>query len=263
MGIRGNRKAIIAIITASSVVAVAVIATVVFFTMRSQQRQDDVAEARRVAATFNKSVSTYRSDVSKALSGAGPTDAAAMRVALVAAVAAAPTLGDAPTWGKDHSTTYQEAVKAQKTLTEPYAEPAKVLDEAVVGQKFVKAARAALGVRTRDFVKSGTLPNGDPIRKKLVPGFEKALKKFKAVEVPSGQAKLAKDVRTALQAIIKQGKQVARNLDSGRGGSINAQTEYAAANLALFSYESSLRSDISKAVSDAAAEVSDQEPDAA
>lgn len=263
MSIRGNRKAIIAIITALSLVVVAVIATAVFFTMRTQQREDDVAEAARVATTFNKSVSTYRSDVSKALSGVGSTDASAMRLALVAAVAAAPDLGDAPTWGKDHSKSYQKAAKAQKTLTEPYAATAKVLDEVVVGQKFVKAARSALSVRTRDFVKSGTLPDGGPLRKKLIPGFEKALKRFKAVEVPSGQAELAKKVRTALQAIIKDGKQVAKNLDSGRGGSINAQSEYAAANLALFSYESSLRTDLSDAVSDAAADVSGQKPDAA
>lgn len=259
MNSRGNRKAVIAVITAASVLVVAVIVTAVFFTVRSQHRQDDVDEASRVATKFNKDASAYRAGVSKALSDASPTDAKAMGVALDEAVAKAPELGGAPTWGKTHSTTYLKAVKAEKSLKDPYEETANVLDEAVVGQAFVKAAREALKVRSNDFVKNGILPNGGPIRDKLIPGFKKTLATFTAVEVPKGQDTLAKDIRTALQTIIDSAEKVADNLDSGRGGSIDGQKEYSVANLALFSYETSLRAQITEAVADAAGTVSGQQ----
>ncbi len=71
MDTRKKRRVIIASIVAASLLLVATIGTTAFFLIRKQQRTDDVAEAARVATTFNKKVSTYRSAVQSALTSSG------------------------------------------------------------------------------------------------------------------------------------------------------------------------------------------------
>ncbi len=256
MDTRGKRRVIIASIVTVSLLVVAAIGVGVFFTIRTQHRNDDVKEAASVAKTFNRDVSRYRSSVSSAISGADQSNAKEMRKAVDAAVAKAPKLGSAPAWGRTHSRSYAMAAKSQKTLTAPYEDISTVLDEAVIGQPFVKAAHDALAVDLDHFVKGGTLPNGGPIRKKLIPGYQKLLAKFDKVEVPKGQDRVAGKVRAALRAVLKDARKAADDLDSGRGGSINARSEYLAASSAVFAYETSLRSRISAAILKAKSKVS-------
>jgi len=263
MDSRGRRNVIIAGIVAFSLVLVAAVGTTAFFLIRKQHRDDDVAEAARVASVYTKKVSAYRSSVQSALNTRQLDDAARVKVAFDAAVAKAPTLGDAPAWGKTHSTTYLAAVKSQKTLKEPYEEVSKVLDEAIVGQPFVKAANTALDVKIDSFVSERTLPDGGPIRTKLIPGFTKVLARFDKVAVPDGQETTADQVRDALKAIIKDAKRGADDLDSGRNTYISAASEYVTASNAVNTYERSLRSRLEAAVQKATADVSGQSTESA
>lgn len=256
---RKKRQVIVASIVAASLLVVAIIGTTAFFVIRTQQRSDDVDEAARVATTYNKAVSDYRSSVESALTGSPASDARKIRTAFKAAVVKTPKLGDAPEWGRTHSTSYIKAEKSEKSLTAPYKEVTVVLDEAVVGQPFIKAAESALDFRINDFIgKSKYFYNGAPFRDKLVPGMEKILKKFDKVKVPKGREPVAGKVRDALKGIIKDAKQAAADLDAGRNTSVNATAEYLAASTAVSSYESSLRTRLESAIQDVAATVSGQ-----
>ena len=260
---RWKRNVIIASIVAVSLVLVAAIGTTAFLVVRKQQRDDDVATAARVAAAYTKEVSAYRSAVQSALNTRQLGEAERVKVAFDAAVAKAPKLGNAPAWGKTHSQTYLAAVRMQKTLKEPYEGVSEVLDEAVVGQPFVKAANTALGVKLDRFVSQRALPNGAPIRAKLIPGFTKVLATFDKVAVPEGQETTAGQVRGALKAVLKDAEEAADDLDAGRSTFISAQSEYFTASTAVSSYERSLQSRLEAAVRKAAAEVSGQSTDSA
>jgi len=263
MDSRGRRNVIIAGIVAFSLVLVAAVGTTAFFLIRKQHRDDDVAAAARVAAAYTKKVSAYRSEVQSALNTRQLDDAARVKVAFEAAVAKPPRLGDAPQWGRTHSRTYLAAVKTQKALKEPYEEVSKVLDEAVVGQPFVKAANTALDVKIDSFVSESTLPDGGPIRTRLIPGFSKVLATFNKVAVPAGQETTADQVRDALKAVIKDAERGADELDAGRSTYISASSEYVAASNAVNAYDRSLRSRLEAAVQKATAEVSGQSTESA
>ena len=76
-----------------------------------------------------------------------------------------------------------------------------MLEEAVVGQPFIKAAEKALKVDIDDFVAARALPSGAPIRAKVIPGFKKILATFDKVDVPEGQSAVADKVRAALKEV--------------------------------------------------------------
>jgi hypothetical protein len=259
MDARGKRQVIIASIVAFSLVVVAAIGTTAFFLIRKQHRTDDVVEAARVATVFNKSVSDYRSSVQSALTSADSEDAKKIRVAFKAAVVKTPKLGAGPEWGETHSKSYLKAKKAEKSLKEPYADVSAVLDEAVVGQPFVKAAESALKTNIDDYIGHGKyFYNGSVFRDKLVPGFKKVLAKFDKVAVPKGRESVARKVHDALNGVIKDAKKAAAELDAGRNTSINARSEYVAAAAAVVSYERSLKARLESAIKKATAEVSGQ-----
>jgi hypothetical protein len=254
----GRRRFIVASIVAAGLLVVAAIGTTAFFMIRAQQRSDDVDQAARVASAFNRKVSTYRSSVQSALTSSDTDNAKQVKAAFDAAVVKTPRLGDAPEWGRTHSTTYLRAVKTEKTLKEPYEAASTVLDEAIIGQPFIQAANAALAVDIDRFVKAKALPNGGQIRAELIPGFEKVLATFDKVAVPKGQESVALKVRTALKAVLKDAEKAADELDSGRSTSISAQSDYVAAGSAVIAYERSLEARIDSAIAEAAAVVSGQ-----
>jgi len=249
---RGQRNAIIAASIAFTLVVVAAVGTTAFFLIRKQHRQDDVAEAARVATVYNKKVSAYRSAVHTALTSADADEARKVRAAFKAAVVKTPKLGDAPEWGKTHSRTYIKAEESVKTLTKPYDDVSAVLDEAVVGQPFIKAALKALKTDIDDYVGKGKyFYNGSAFRDKLVPGYTKIMKKFDKVPVPKGRESVARKVHAALADVIKDGKHAAAELDAGRNTSINARAKYVEAATAVYAYQRSLKSRLASAIEDA------------
>lgn len=255
---RKKRQLIIASLVAASLLVVAAIGTTAFFVNRNQQRADDVAEASRVAARFHQEVSAYRAAVQSTLTSRATYDAENVKIRFDAALdKATPELGDAPAWGKTHSATYRAAVKAEKTLKDPYEDVSTVLEEAVAGQPFIAAAKVALKIKIDDYVGTSTrFSSGAPFRDKLIPGFEKALATFEQVKVPAGQEQIASDVVAALEAVIRDARKAAAQLDSGRGAGISAITEYYTANSAVTEYQQSLESRLEAAIKQAAAEVS-------
>lgn len=259
-----KRRVVIASIVVAGMLVVAIIGTTAFLVIRKQQRADDVAEAAHVAATFNRKVSAYRADVESALNSNDSDDAEKVKAAFDTAVAKTPKLGDAPDWGKAHSKSYLSAVETEKVLKEPYEDVAEVLDEALVGQPFIKAAESALDFTIDDYIGKGSyFYNGSPFRDKLVPGIEKILAKFEKVEVPKGRQDVADKVRRALEGVIKDAKKAAAELDAGRSTSIDAQSEYVVATSAVLSYKSSLRSRLESAIQKASSVVSGSSESAA
>jgi hypothetical protein len=257
MEARKKRQIIIASVVSASLLVVAIIGTAAFFLIRDRQRTDDVAEAARTAKAFNKDVSTYRASVESALTSTDSDNAAKIRTAFKAAVVKTPKLGDAPEWGRTHSKSYLKAEKAEKTLTKPYDDVSAVLDEAVVGQPFIKAAKSAMKTDIDDYIGKGKFfTSGAPFRDKLIPGFKKVLAKFEKVKVPKGREPVARKVRTALNGVIKDAKKAATELDAGRNTSINARAEYIAAGSAIYSYERSLEARLDSAIQKAASDVS-------
>ena len=256
MDARGRRQAIIASIVTASLLVVAAIGTTAFFVIRSQQRSDDVAEAAHVASIYNKKVSAYRSSVQAALTSADSGDARKVRAAFKAAIVQTPKLGDAPEWGRTHSTSYIKAKASAKTLEKPYEEVSTVLDEAVLGQPLIKAANTALRVQIDDFLPVGTLSSGAPIRARLIPGFTKALARFNEIEDPPGAVTVANNVRAALKGVLIQAEKAADELDAGRSASINVRREYIVAATGVIAYDKSLRSRLESAIRKATPDVS-------
>lgn len=252
---------IIAAVVAGALLVIGAGGTTAFLVVRSNHRANDVAAADRSAAAFDKAVSHYRSKVSSAISSSDPDDALKMQAGVQSSVDDVPKLGAAPAWGRTHSKAYVKARAAEKTLKAPYRQLSRALDEAVVGQPFIDAGRKALNVHPGDFITERLLPNGARVRAVLIPGYKKALARFSKVEVPQGQASVARKIKKELQETIDEATQVAANLDLGRGGLINPQKEYVSASKALIAYDTSLRKRLNDAMDIATGGVNDDQVD--
>ena len=252
-------RVIIAAIVAAVLMAAALGGTTTVLLERAHQRGEDVAAADRAAASFNKRVVQYRSEVKIAIENADLSDAVHLQADIESAVDVTPKLGDATPWGRAHSKAYAKARAAEKILKKPYRQLTRVLAEAVVGQPFIAAGLRALNVNVHDFIKERLLPNGSRIRSEAIPGFRKALTRFNKVKVPPGQAAVAAKIRKELQETISQAEQVANSLDLGRGGVIFAKKEYLSASKALIAYDKSLRNRIGDEADKVTGEVNDDQ----
>lgn len=218
------------------------------FVLQNQQQSDQIADAEAIGQDYLSAAAAFRTRVSKSIKAADSTKIAEIKQALDAATAHPPKLPSTSSYGRQHSSTYREAIDVQSTLMGPYTELGATLEKAKVAETFIAAARKVLELRATDYVGSTVLTNSTSVRSKLIPAFVNARDAFAAVRVPKGQQELAATITDAVQYVINQATTLADRVDANQSFSFSYSDRFQSAADALNDYATTVEGDVTEAV---------------
>lgn len=214
-----------------------------------RDRADQVAEADRMAAEYQAAVATFRKELRGGVLAAIDDEDPAAAVKLVtAAIDDPPRLAVARDHGRQASVAYRDAVAMTETLLEPYETLRQVLEKATAAQRFVKAADEALALRITDLIGTGPLTSGEPVRTRVIPAFENALRTFEAAPVPDGQTELAATVSGTLRYVIDQSRTLVARASAGQSYSFEYTDQLNEALEAVRLYEYAIEGEVKVAL---------------
>ena len=245
------RRAVIALPVILTVVIAVVIGALVV--VQDHRQSDQVAEADEVAQDYLAGVEKFRSSVISKIDAADATDPGALSKVIDRAIATPPRLAGAPTYGREHSTSYAEALQTRATVLRPFKRLSATLRKADTALAFIVAARKVLELRATDYVGYGFITTSTPVRSELIPAFVRARDEFDRVPVPKGQADLAKKVHAAVQYVIDQASVLAARIESRQNFSFSYQEEFRAAADAVSDYATQVKGDVAEAIADVTA----------
>jgi hypothetical protein len=247
-----TRRAVVALPVILTVVIAVVIGALVI--VQDQRQSHEVAEAERVAQDYLSDAAKFRSSVVAKIEAADSGDPGAMSKVIDRAIAKPPRLDDAPTYGREHSSSYAEALQTRATFLRPFKRLSATLRRADTALKFISAARKVLGLRATDYVGYGLITSSARVRSELIPAFVRARDEFDKVPVPKGQEELARTVHEAAQYVIDQAAVLARRIESRQSFSFSYREEFQKAADAISDYGSQVKGDVAEAIADATAE---------
>ncbi|GAA3529099.1 hypothetical protein GCM10022234_27990 [Aeromicrobium panaciterrae] len=218
------------------------------FVLQNQQQSDQIADAEAIGQDYLSAAAAFRTRVSKAIKRADSTKVDEIKQALDTATAHPPKLSGTSAYGRQHSSTYREAIDVQSTLLGPYKELSVTLEEAKVAETFIAAARKVLELRATDYVGSTILTSSDAVRSKLIPAFVNARDTFADVPVPKGQRELATTITDAVQYVVNQATTLADRVDANQSFSFSYSERFQTAADALNDYATTVEGDVTEAV---------------
>lgn len=240
------RKAVIFLPILGTLIIAAVIGGLIVIQDHRQAAQIQKAEA--VAQDYLSDVATFRTTIVGQISKDRDGDPGRLRKIVDKALAAPPTLPDAPSYGRNNSSAYAEASRAEASLTTPYRRLSHELAAADVALDFVRAAQKALGLRASNYIGPGLITDSSDVRSTLIPAFVEARDTFDKARVPSGQDALAAKVRGAVQYVIDQATLLADRVDARQSFSFTYNQEFQAAADAVNNYATTVRGDLTEAI---------------
>jgi hypothetical protein len=233
------------------VIAVVIGALVI---LQDQRQADQVAEAETVAQDYLADVEEFRSSIVKKVEAADAADPGALSKVVDRAMAKPPRLGEAPTYGREHSTSYAEALQTRATVLRPFQRLSVTLRRADTALAFVVAARKVLELRATDYVGFGFITTSARVRSELIPAFVRARDEFDRAPVPKGQEKLARTVHDAAQYVIDQATMLADRIETRQNFSFSYREEFQRAADAVSDYGTQVKGDVAEAVAEVTAE---------
>ena len=235
-----------------TVVIAVVIGTLVV--VQDQRQSSQVDEADAVAQDYLVKVEKFRSSVIAKVEAADAADPASLSAAIDRAIASPPRLGDAPAYGREHSTSYAEALQTRATVLRPFKRLSSTLREADVALDFIVAARTVLELRATDYVGFGFITTSSRVRSELIPAFARARDEFAPTKVPKGQDELARKVRDAAQYVIDQATLLADSIERRQNFSFSYREEFQHAADAVSDYATTVKGDVTEAIAEVTAE---------
>ena len=247
-----TRRAMVALpVILTVVIAVGIGALVI---ARDQQQSNQVDKAEMVAQNYLAAVEKFRLGVVAKVEAADAADPGAMSQVIDRAIMDPPHLGEAPEYGREHSTSYAEALQTQATMLAPFKRLSATLRRADVALEFISAARKVLGLRATDYVGHGSVITSSSVRTELIPAFVRARDEFDRTRVPKGQEKLARTVHSAVQHVVDQATLLADRIESRQSFSFSYSEEFQAAADAVGDYATQVKGDVTEAVAEVTAE---------
>ena len=247
-----TRRAVVALPVILTVVIAVVIGALVI--VQDQRQSDQVAEAEAVAQDYLVGVDKFRSSVIARIEAADSSDPAALSKVVDRAIARPPRLRDAPTYGREHSTLYAEALQTEATVLRPFKRLSSTLREADGALKFIVAARKLLELRASDYVGYGFITTSTRVRSELIPAFARARDEFDRVPVPKGKEELARKVHDAAQYVVDQASVLAARIESRQSFSFSYREEFQEVADAVSDYATQVKGDIAEAIAGVTAE---------
>jgi hypothetical protein len=247
-----TRRAVVALPVILTVVIAVVIGTLVI--VQDQRQSHQVAEAETVAQDYLSHVAKFRSSVVAKIEASDAADPGAMSKVIDRAIAEPPRLKDAPTYGREHSSSYAEALQTRATVLRPFKRLSATLGRADTALEFISAARKVLRLRATDYVGYGFITSSARVRSELIPAFVRAPDEFDRVPVPKGQEELARTVHEAAQYVIDQAAVLANRIESRQGFSFSYREEFQQAANAISDYGTHVKGDVAEAIADVTAD---------
>jgi hypothetical protein len=231
-----SKRAKIILFSALGVFVVAAIAVTTVVLVIHQNHKNDVAEADRVAAAYVDDVASYREEQAEVILDSAENDGDPEATLEVIAEAAdeAPTLGDAPEYGRENSDDYADASAVGDRLQADLETLTAAVESVTTVGDFLDAASTALDRNAPiDLLGAGPFPDGSHVRNVVIPGVQGTKDAFEAVDVPVGFEEAAELTSAALQHVIDNLNQMAVSLDGGQSFSFQFADQYAAAETAV------------------------------
>lgn len=247
-----TRRVVIALPVILTVVIAVLIGALVM--VQNQRQSAQVDEADAVAQDYLTRVATFRSAVIAKVEATDASDPAAVSQAIDRAIAEPPRLADAPTYGREHSASYADALQTEATLLRPFQRLSATMREADVALEFIVAARRMLEMRATDYVGYGFITSSTRVRSELIPAFVRARDEFDRVRVPDGQEQLARQVHDAVQYVIDQATLLAERIESRQAFSFSYREEFQVAADAVSDYATTVKGDVAEAIAEVTAE---------
>lgn len=231
--------------------AVVAAAGTVLLTER-QDRSDQLKEAERVGATYFSDVADFQLKIRRVMTDGKKRKPVDLKRFVDAALKDPPRLGPPPE-GASRSRTYREALKASKTVLDPYRRLSKALGRSIAAEPFVKAADAAL--HKDPAALAGFLVfESAPLRTEVIPELVRARDAFRSTKVPKGAEAVAVKVDGAITFAIGQVGVMADRAEDGKSYEFDYGDEYDAALQAVKNYAIKVDADLAEAVDRVAGE---------
>jgi hypothetical protein len=244
------------VVVALPVVLTVLIAVVIggLVVVQDQRQSQQVDEAETVAQTYLRAVESFRSSIIAKVDRADASDPGALSTVIDRAMAEPPRLGNASAYGREHSTSYAEALQTRATVLRPFQRLSATLRKADTALGFIRAARKVLGLRATDYVGYGFITTSTRVPSELIPAFGRARDEFDRVQVPKGQEELARKVHDAAQYVVDQASVLATRIDSRRNFSFSYSEEFDAVAEAIDDYATQVKGDVAEAVAEVTAD---------
>ena len=131
-------------------------------------------------------------------------------------IAHAPRLrpGATTSYGRQHSDDYKNANDRRAAALAPLTTlQAYLKREAIPTSKFIAAGKKLVALRPGTLLGDDPILSGEPLRKKVLPAYEKARKRVKNLDTPKGAELLQLDLVTYADDIISMTKDGAKKID--------------------------------------------------
>jgi hypothetical protein len=149
-----------------------------------QDSSDQLRRAEKVGAAYFSDVADFELRVRRVLTDGKKREPADLKRFIDAALKDPPRLGPPPE-GASRSRTYREALKASKTVLDPYRRLSKALGRSIAAEPFVKAADRALH-RDPASLAGFIVFESEPLRTEVIPELVRARDAFRSAKVPKG-----------------------------------------------------------------------------
>ncbi len=224
--------------------AVAVAGTVVI--KERQDSSDQLKRAEKVGAAYFSDVADFELKMRRVMTDGRKREPADLKRFIDAALKDPPRLGPPPE-GASRSRTYREALKASKTVLDPYRRLSKALGRSIAAEPFVKAADRALH-RDPASLAGFIVFESEPLRTEVIPELVRARDAFRSAKVPKGAEDVAVKVDGALTFAIGQVGVMADRAEDGKSYEFDYGDEYEAALQAVKNYAIEVDADLAEAV---------------
>lgn len=196
-----------------------VIASLAAVVAKSPGERDEIKAADRVAQRFDRAVDSYVAAAAAELKSQHDADQDGYPALLKLAkekIAGAPRLrpGGTTSYGRAHSGDYQDAAEDRSAALAPLKSlEAYLRTRAVPDSGFIAAGKKLVGLRPGTLLGDDPVVDGEPLRTRVLPAYQKARTRLKNQDVPEGAELLKLDLMTYAEDVISMTKDGAKKID--------------------------------------------------
>ena len=186
---------------------------------KSPEQRDQIDAADRVAQRFEANIDDYVTAAAAKVKSKHDADQdgyPALLDVVQDQIADAPRLrpGRTTAYGREHSNAYEDADTHRAAAVAPRKDLEVYLrTQAIPNSKFIAAGKKLVALRPGTLLGDEPVVDGDPLRKRVLPAYEKARDRMKDQDVPKGAELLRLDLMTYANDIISMTKDGAKKID--------------------------------------------------
>ncbi|KAA1399987.1 hypothetical protein [Aeromicrobium ginsengisoli] len=186
---------------------------------KSPEQRDQINDADRVAQRFEAVIDAYVVKAAAKVKSEHDADQdgyPALLDVVQNRIADAPRLraGSTTAYGREHSGAYEDAGPHRASALAPLKDLELYLrTQAIPNSRFIAAGKKLVALRPGTLLGDEAVVNGDPLRERVLPAYEKARNRLKKQNAPEGAELLRLDLMTYANDIVSMTKDGAKKID--------------------------------------------------